>query len=608
MIDHQSATTTYLRQVGMNPRTGTTAEQLPDPEPATLPEAATSVYAQIDQEHLRALLAEHVPPGARSERLHHLIGVCKRSGMSQGQAVAALEPWCDYVSQTDGKYTGKAAYHVRLSWPKIPDRQHDPYLRQRDTATSLRALVHDKGQAVESGQAQDQPTELEDQTPNTWQPVDLTDVLDGTYEPEVPDLLPREDGLGLLYRGRVHSIHAESESGKSLVVQAEAARLLNTGERVAYLDFESDAASVVRRLLDLGADPEAVRSRFDYRRPEVAPAPGTPERAAWLELLTGRYALVVLDGVTEALDVLAPRGSGVDLNERIAGWLRGYPVALANYTGAAVVLIDHVVKNSESRGRHAIGGQHKMAGLTGAAYTVEVKDQPRRGHVGVLHLRIAKDRPGSIRAQCGQMRATDRTQLAAVVRIDSTGQRIAVTLASPGAEADTSAAFRPTYLMERVSRWLQTHPGEHSRSAVTKAVKGNKAALETALDVLSDEGYATVSETVRGSITQRNYAHQRLYTEAEELAEPKPVQPVLNRSNTSPRTSVPKPVQPVPPPTRGTGVQDRSGPPAEHRQTGPVLVREVSTPDLQPCPTCSHPLSPSALSCPGCGEPVEAPF
>jgi hypothetical protein len=601
-IDQQAATTVYLRQVGMTPRTGTTAQLLPEPTTAPEPTPTPTVYAQLDQEHLRALLAEHVSPGSRSERLYHLIGVCKRSGLTQGQAVAALEPWCAMVSQNDGKYTGKAAYHVRLSWPKIPDRQHDPYLDQRDTTTSLLALVHQDQASDTSGEP------IGGNAPNTWQPVDLTDVLDGTYEPEVPDLLPREDGLGLLYRGRVHSIHAESESGKSLVVQAETARLLNAGERVAYLDFESDAASVVRRLLDLGADPEAVRSRFDYRRPEVAPAPGTPERAAWLGLLTGRCALVVLDGVTEAMDVLAPRGSGVDLNERIAGWLRGYPVRLANNTGAAVVLIDHVVKNAESRGRHAIGGQHKMAGLTGAAYTVEVKDQPRRGHVGVLHLRIAKDRPGSIRAQCGQMRATDRTQLASVVRIDSTGDRIAVTMASPGAEAETSATFRPTYLMERVSRWLQAHAGQHSRSAVTKAVKGNKAALETALDVLSDEGYATVSETLRGSITQRNYAHKRLYTEAEELADPKPVQPVLNRSNTSPRTSVPKPVQPVPPPTRGTGLQDRSGPATQPRQTGPVLVRDVDVPKLLPCATCGQPLSASALQCSSCGEPVEAPF
>lgn len=615
MIDQQTATLDYLRRVGITPRTGATSPTLPEPAtesapaPALAPAPAPNVYAQIDRQHLRTLLAEHVAPGQRSDRLYHLVGVCKRSGLTEHETIAELEPWCTKVSADDGKYTGKAGYHVRLSWPKLPDREHDPYLRGRDSAASLRALVHDQGAAEEAdqGQAEDTTEPAEPEAPNTWQPVDLTDVLDGTYKPEVPDLMPRDDGLGMLYRGRVHSIHAESESGKSLVVQAEAARLLNAGERVAYLDFESDAASVVRRLLDLGADPEAVRSRFDYRRPEVVPALGTPERAAWLQLLTGGYALVVLDGVTEAMDVLAPRGSGMDLNERIAGWLRAYPVLLANYTGAAVVLIDHVVKNSEARGRHAIGGQHKMAGLTGAAYIVEVKDQPRRGHVGVLHLRIAKDRPGAIRALCGPMRATDRTQLAAVVRIDSTGERIVVTVAAPGADADTSASFRPTFLMERVSRWLETHPGAHSRSAVTKAVKGNKAALETALDVLSDEGYATVSETSRGSITQRDYAHQRLYTEAGELTEAGPVQPVQDQSYTGPRTGVTKPVQPVPPPTRGTGWQDRSGPANDQGQTGPSPVR-VEEPELHPCPSCEHLLSTSALSCPGCGELTEAPF
>jgi len=34
-------------------------------------------------------------------------------------------------------------------------------------------------------------------------------------------------------------------------------------------------------------------------------------------------------------------------------------------TGAGVLMLDHVVKSEESRGRYAIGGQHKLAGLTG---------------------------------------------------------------------------------------------------------------------------------------------------------------------------------------------------------------------------------------------------
>ena len=44
------------------------------------------------------------------------------------------------------------------------------------------------------------------------------------------------------------------------------------------------------------------------------------------------------------------------------------PIAAA---GAAVVLIDHVAKDKEKRGRYAIGAQHKLAGVA-VAYGIEV--------------------------------------------------------------------------------------------------------------------------------------------------------------------------------------------------------------------------------------------
>ena len=610
MIDQHNAMSAYLRQVGISPRTtsGTTpAEVLSAPPPARVAPAGDL------PDYLRALLGQPAPIGERSDRIHHLVGVCKRAGLDEGQTVTVLEPWCAMVSDQDGKYTGKAAHHVRLSWSKIPDAEHDTYLRQRKATA---ATGHDLGQGDQGhdlGQDSD-PDDAEPgqgDAPNTWERQPLDTYLDGTYRPEVATLLQRDDGIGLLYPGHTHSIHADSESGKSLIMQAEVSHQLNQGQWVAYLDFESDAASVVRRLIDLGTDPEAIRQRFDYIRPEVAPAAGTPERAAWLALLQRRYALVVLDGVTEAMDVLASRTPGQDLNERIASFLRRYPTLLAMRTGAAVVLIDHVVKSTETRGRHAIGGQHKLNGLSGAAYTVEVKTQPRRGHVGEIRLYVAKDRPGGVRANCPPPR-TDRLQLAAVVRIDSTTDRLQVTISAPDAEPDTSAAFRPTFLMERVSRWLEAHPGEHSRSAVTQAVQGKKSGKETALDVLADEGYATVSETSRGTIRQRNYAHLRLFSEAEDLAEPKPVPPVPNRSQTGPGTSTGQtgPTGPTPllgGPVDGTGLGTTADPP-DTGQTGPGLVRSHDAPPERPCEHCQHPLSLSALSCPACGELAEEPF
>ena len=74
----------------------------------------------------------------------------------------------------------------------------------------------------------------------SWGAVDLTDLLQGVHEPLLPTLFQRSDDHCLLYPGMVHSFHGESESGKSLIVQAECVRLLKQGHNVLYVDFDSD--------------------------------------------------------------------------------------------------------------------------------------------------------------------------------------------------------------------------------------------------------------------------------------------------------------------------------------------------------------------------------
>jgi len=145
--------------------------------------------------------------------------------------------------------------------------------------------------------------DLVDEPRTTWQPTDLTQIVRGVLSGEVvgpvPTLLVRLDGRALLYRGEVHSPAGEPESGKSWLVQHESVQLIERGERVLYLDFETAAPSVVERLLALGASAQAVVDHFVYVRPDEPP---TDARIA--ELAEGRFALVVLDGVTEAYELL----------------------------------------------------------------------------------------------------------------------------------------------------------------------------------------------------------------------------------------------------------------------------------------------------------------
>ncbi|MCT2278001.1 AAA family ATPase [Micromonospora chalcea] len=337
------------------------------------------------------------------------------------------------------------------------------------------------------------PEDDEEQGPSSWEPIDLTSIVDGSHTPQTPSLLPRSDGVCLLYAGRVHSLHGESESGKSMVAQAECARVLIAGGSAGYLDFESDETVVVGRLLMMGVPPEAILQRFRYYRPDADPRSNPHDRAAYARMLEDRHDVAVIDGVTEAAAVFGVVSKD---NDEITKWIRIFARRLAHRTGAAVIQVDHVTKDSESRGRFAIGGGAKMNALDGSAFTVEVKEPLGVGMRGLVVLRVAKDRPGQVRPHCGPFRQSDRTQEAARIVIDSTTPgRIDVTVHpyAAGSGSDPAAhSFRPTALMEKVSRFIEKQKTAPSESKVLEGVVGKERAIKEAISLLVDEGYLRV--------------------------------------------------------------------------------------------------------------------
>ncbi|MFD4367945.1 AAA family ATPase [Rhodococcus sp. NPDC058521] len=251
----------------------------------------------------------------------------------------------------------------------------------------------------------------------SWTAVDVSAALDGDGPP-MPTVFSREDGAHLFYAGKVHSVHGESESGKSWLVQCAVAQTLERGGSVLYADFEDDAASVAGRLLLLGVPKHVVvdPGRFVYVRPENS-LKIPVEAAAFAQLIGRDFTLAVIDGVTDAMGLF---GFSVKDNDDIAAFQREVPRAVARRTGAAVVCVDHVTKDADSRGRFAIGGQHKMAALDGAAFVVDVETVFAVGMAGVASVRVAKDRPGHVRNLGGAWRRADRTQLVAHLHLDST--------------------------------------------------------------------------------------------------------------------------------------------------------------------------------------------
>jgi hypothetical protein len=181
-------------------------------------------------------------------------------------------------------------------------------------------------------------------------------------------------------------------------------------------------------------------------------------------------------------------------NDDIATWMRLLPKQIADRTGAAVLLVDQVTKDCDTRGRFAIGGQAKRAALTGAPYTVEVAEPVGIGLRGVVVLGVAKDRPGYVRGRCGPMRKSDRTQEAARITIDSTNGPLTIAIEPWRSHAEPShsaSSFRPTAYMEKVSRALEAAGRPLSSNGINQRVTGNQTRIRDAIDCLVAEGYVS---------------------------------------------------------------------------------------------------------------------
>ena len=240
-----------------------------------------------------------------------------------------------------------------------------------------------------------QPDERATGPASTWAPVDLTDILAGKRARVVPELGARNDGVPLLYRGKEHSIASEPECGKTWWMALQVAHVLKSGGRVVWVEFEDDPETVVgERLMSAALGLLAgrlTRVQFCFSRPE------TPYRGAeYLDLLRfddGAADLVVFDGVTEGMHLF-----GLDpMNQNDAAKWRHILIKPALKLGSATVASDHVVKDKTQRGRYSIGAQHKLAGLTGAAFQMEQVEPFGRGLKGRSRVTITKDRNGGLR-------------------------------------------------------------------------------------------------------------------------------------------------------------------------------------------------------------------
>lgn len=346
---------------------------------------------------------------------------------------------------------------------------------------------------------------------STLDVADVAALLATDLVPETGSYLTRSDGTSLLYAGKTHVLQAEPSTGKSWVAVATVAEVLALGGAAVYLDCEDTPGGILKRLLNVGCASAAVAERFAYARP-VGPH-GLIERRALERLLDDLNPdLVVIDGVGESL---SRNGFSEDKADDILRWFDLLPRPLAE-TGAAVLMIDHVAKDPEARGRWARGSGAKLGAIDGATYQVKLSQPFSRKRSGALRLVIAKDRPGGVGAI---------GETAAVVTIEphGDGERVMLRIEPDGAALPPTDSYKPTNVMAQVWHEIDTAGAPLTAKALQALVHAKPRTIAEALARLLSEGYVAEStkrpKTLR---TLRTYYGATTRSEPLEEHEPDP--------------------------------------------------------------------------------------
>ena len=340
---------------------------------------------------------------------------------------------------------------------------------------------------------QETTSELFDPSPSSWIPT----PLDAEYtEEDPPSILKMSNGKGLLYRGRTHAISGESSSGKTWIAVLACSEVLNAGGSVLWIDYESTRNEFIGRLSSMGVSVE-LWSRVTYLSPEHPlwdqhKNAGTIHSVNLAQLINeSPFDLAIIDTVTGAMSVegLDPNtGTDVETLYRIL------PGKLAK-SGTAVLMLDHVTKSSDSRGKYAIGSERKLSGITGASYNLKTTTPWKRATMtpltGSFDLVIAKDRAGFVGS-------TGDTITTGIVTSDPDGG-LRIKLMPP----EDTTVVPPIKRLREVLDYLKSYDGASS-GAIEKGVGGNSGTIRAALRYLVSVGALTVTKSGQAHNHYRN--------------------------------------------------------------------------------------------------------
>lgn len=383
-----------------------------------------------------------------------------------------------------------------------------------------------------------------------WQRLNLADPQ-YAIQPEPPEI------HGLLYRGKRHVISGPPESSKTLIAYQLLLEALRSGNPIAIIDFEMGPTAARRLMEDVGYTIEEIQAVY-YVEPDRPPTDLDIQ-----ELITHQAAYVLIDAAAGAYDA-----TGLDDNARkdVEHFARRWIRPLRQHT-IATILIDHVTKNADTRGKYAIGSERKVGQAEVHLSLDALKPLSRGGH-GLVKISVHKDRPGFLprpTATIAQLESHPDTH------------RIDITFREPE-HIEPGDDWKPTILMERVSVYLEQQTEPVSRTQIETNVKGKSAKhIRQSIDVLINDGFAAEIPGARGA---RNVTLIRRYRQPETVTNyptSDPVYPMVepNHDVTNPETTDLTPSDPVPPRPDGVTTTPSDGVPPSGAPTGSTTPRRA---------------------------------
>ena len=143
---------------------------------------------------------------------------------------------------------------------------------------------------------------------------------------------------------------------------------------------------------------------------------------------------------------------------------------------------------------------------------VRVKPFDHR-HGGMARLWVNKDRHSGVRQHCPPPKPGQNEVLAGVFVLGAAGVVVPWCVAAPEG-AGFSPTFRPTVLMERLSKAMEEQREPLIKSHAINLITGNKKAKGIAFDLLKDEGYLATS--AKQTKSSKAFESAKPYREADD--------------------------------------------------------------------------------------------